>query len=462
MLQQVEYRPGPFYEWMQRSFQGDAALADVMQRQTLKMTKKAKLLLAFAYLIMAVWLAAIIVVVFTSTDKVLALLVCVMALLALPVVLGLSLVVVVTAGYVVIVKPHERKMIAETKMILQAHPGITIVVAGSYGKTTMKELLASVLGTKLRVAATAGNGNTPSAHAQFARSLKGDEDVVIFELGEGAPGDVKRFASTLHPNVAVITGLAPNHLDQYGTVEELARDFMTLREYVAVDKVYYAADSALLKKYINDQDQSYSVDGGKTWQITDVRTTADHTTFTLVYKGKTLHIESKLLGRHQVAPLALVAVLALDMGLTAEQVEHANRVVKPYEHRMSSYHLNGATIIDDTYNGNLEGIIAGLSFLATVEAKRKVYVTPGLVEQGEETEAVHRTIAAKIAEVTPDLLVLMRNSATDIIADELTKLHYTGEIQLQDDPLLFYQGLEHVVRGGDVVLMQNDWTDNYH
>ena len=252
-----------------------------------------------------------------------------------------------------------------------------------------------------------------------------------------------------------------NHLDQYGTIDEIARDFMALKRYVSVDKLYCAADSEMLRKYISHDDQTYAMNGGKTWNISGIRVSAEGTSFSLKYAGKRLNIQSALLGRHQVAPLALVAVIALAMGLEVDEVERAIIAVKPYEHRMSPYQLNGATIIDDTYNGNFEGIMAGLSFMSEIVAKRKIYVTPGLVDQGDETDRVHRRIAAKITEVNPDVLVLMRNSATDIIADELTKHCYAGDIQVQDDPLLFYQGLEHIIRAGDIVLMQNDWTDNY-
>jgi UDP-N-acetylmuramoyl-tripeptide--D-alanyl-D-alanine ligase len=462
MLQQVEYRVLPFFDWIQRCSQNDIPLDTVMQRKELQLTKKAKLLTVFAYAVTLIYYVLIAKIIFTTEDKILGILFAFIFLTTIPAVLAFSLMVVVAIADALIVKPAERKMIAETKSVLQKYTGTTILVAGSYGKTTMKELLAAVLGSKLKIAATAGNRNTPSAHADFARSLTGEEDAVIFELGEGAPGDVRRFGSTLHPDMAIITGLAPNHLDRYGNVEELAQDFMTLKKYVDVGKLYFAADSELLRKYITSEDQTYSVNGGKSWQVSDIDISADKTRFVLDYKGRKLSIESQLLGRHQIAPLSLVAVIALEMGLTPGDVEAAIQSVQPYEHRMSSYHLNGATIIDDTYNGNLEGIMAGLSFLKEIGPKRKVYVTPGLVDQGDETDAVHRKIAAKIAEVAPDMLVLMRNSATDIISDELEKLQYNGEIQTQDNPLLFYQGLEHIVRAGDVVLMQNDWTDNYH
>jgi UDP-N-acetylmuramoyl-tripeptide--D-alanyl-D-alanine ligase len=134
---------------------------------------------------------------------------------------------------------------------------------------------------------------------------------------------------------------------------------------------------------------------------------------------------------------------------------------KPYQHRLQPYELNGAWVIDDTYNGNLEGIKAGTALLRDLKAKRKIYVTPGLVDQGEENERVHIEVGKAIAQAKPDLVVLMKNSVTSYIKKGLKKGEYKGEVQVKDDPLDFYVNLKHLVASGDLVLMQNDWPDNY-
>jgi UDP-N-acetylmuramoyl-tripeptide--D-alanyl-D-alanine ligase len=107
--------------------------------------------------------------------------------------------------------------------------------------------------------------------------------------------------------------------------------------------------------------------------------------------------------------------------------------------------LNGAWIIDDTYNGNIEGMRAGLELLKELPAKKRIYVTPGLVEQGEKTENVHTELGRLIAAA----------------ADSLQANGYQGTVQIESDPLNFYENLQYGLAAGDVVLMQNDWTDNY-
>ena len=175
----------------------------------------------------------------------------------------------------------------------------------------------------------------------------------------------------------------------------------------------------------------------------------------------TFHLKSGLLGRHQIGPLAFAAALAHKLGLSKHAIESGVAMTIPYEHRMQPRQQHGAWIIDDTYNGSLEGLRAGLGLLGELPAERKIYVTPGLVDQGEETERVHYELGKLIAESNPDRTVLMQNSTTEHIVKGLEDGDYKGELDIQADPLAFYMNLEHIVAAGDLVLLQNDWTDNY-
>lgn len=159
--------------------------------------------------------------------------------------------------------------------------------------------------------------------------------------------------------------------------------------------------------------------------------------------------------------MALVAVLGIEFGLTDKHVQAGIVKTKPFEHRMQPYQLAGAWVIDDTYNGNLEGIRAGTELLKELGANRKIYVTPGLVDQGEETERVHVAMGKLIAAAKPDLVVLMKNSTTKYIEKGLEQGKFKGELRVESNPLDFYNNLNHFVANGDLVVLQNDWTDNY-
>lgn len=460
MLQNTEYQAWPYLQWFWRT----QDFSKVERRRQLVPTRSARLLLWLVRIGMAVQIIIGLVLIFLwiHSGLVAGWAFGLALLVSYPVIWAHALVVPLVLGRLLIVRPLDAKRSVAAQIIFKAHPGIKIAVAGSYGKTSMKELLATVLSEGKRVAATPANKNVASSHAIFAQSLNGQEEVLIIEYGEGAPGDVARFAQVTHPTHAVITGVAAAHLDRYKTVAAAGKDIFSVASYIA-DKshVYVNGDSPEALAFIKPDFVRYDQAGALGWRVSKVQVNVDGTSFTLKNDTDTLHLKSGLLGRHQVGPVAFAAALGKDLGMSNAEVTAGIAKTQPFEHRMQPYQLNGAWIIDDTYNGNLEGIRVGTKLLGELPATEKIYVTPGLVDQGRETQAIHEQMGQLIAAAKPDVVILMRNSVTDFIRNGLTAAGFSGEVVVEDNPLQFYTNLSHFVASGDLVMMQNDWPDNY-
>lgn len=458
MLQTSDYNLAAYWSWVLRA--GD--MRQVATRGKLVMTPKARLVLLWLALVYTlVWLLigySLIAVTLGAPVIVISVALCAVA--ALPWVVCASVMLVVWLGEVVVQRPRERRIIASTAQRVAAHPGYKIAVAGSYGKTTMKETLKTILSVKLDTAATPGNLNTPLGTATFIRQLSGEEEVVIFELGESHVGDVAELASITQPDLGVITGINQAHLESFGSLERTVDTIFELRDYLGDKPLYKNADSPLVADRIASGDElAYSQHGVHGWRASGVCTDLTGTRF-VARKGKTtLSLHTGLLGIYQVGPLMACVDIAHRLGLSSAQITEGVAYTKPFAHRMAPRKLAGAWVIDDTYNGNPEGVRAGLEFLSGVDAPRKLYVTPGLVEQGDDTEAVHVTIGKQAAFC--DEVVLMQNSATKYIQQGLDEAGFAGTLRIVDEPLQFYQNLAQFVRTGDVILLQNDWTDNY-
>lgn len=460
MLQNTEYEVWPYLKWYWRT----QNFATVMRRREFHPTRRARLvrsLLVIGMAMQAILGVSMIATGLLHRSHIEFAFFGAAVVISYPVIWAHLIVAPLLAVKWFIVAPKNRRLVAGSKKAFHDHPAVKVAVAGSYGKTTMKEILQTVIAEGKKVAATPGNMNVAVSHARFVKSLNGDEEVLIIEYGEGAPGDVKRFADTTGPDYAVITGLAPAHLDKYKTLDAAAKDIFSLKEVVSAEHIYVNTQSPNIESYIEPDFQKYSSSGVGAWKIQDVSVTAEGTKFTLTDSNTSLKLHSKILGEHQVGPLAAAAVLALELGLTPEHVTRGIAKTEPFAHRMQPYQLHGAWIIDDTYNGNLEGIRAGTTLLQKLDAERKWYVTPGLVDQGKETERVHIEVGRLMAEARPDIVVLMRNSVTAHIQKGLEDGGFSGEVRLEEDPLAFYTNLEHFITRGDLVLMQNDWTDNY-
>jgi len=451
MLQQVEYSGVEFIKWVNRG----PDYRKVMHRKKLVLTKKALVLLAMVYGLAAILLAVVMLLLIQHIYPL-----AVGIFIALPAFLVLFLAYINRLGKKLLAFKR-RKDIGVAASKLAANPAKKIVVIGSYGKTTAKELLTTVLSEGKKVAATPGNMNVAISHARWVNTkLTGEEEILIFECGEENPGDIKRFAEFVKPDIAVVTGYAPNHIESYGSVEALKADLTSIEQYVKPENLFVAEQAAQALPF-SKKVQTFGPEGSGKWHIKDVNVKLSGTSFELTQQKDKVKLHTNLIGEHVVPVLALCFDLGLSLGIGKKELETGVEKTVPFEHRMQATFVNGAWLVDDTYNGNLEGIRAGLKLLSQVEAARKIYVTPGLVEQGSETEKVHEEIGKLIAEAKPDVTVLMHNSVCHIIESSLKHHGYKGELRIEPDPLHFYQNINYEIAAGDVVMMQNDWTDNY-
>ncbi|MEK7621344.1 MAG: UDP-N-acetylmuramoyl-tripeptide--D-alanyl-D-alanine ligase [Patescibacteria group bacterium] len=453
MLQNSEYVIGDYLAWLSRT----SDFSQIMYRKKLIETRKARLLKFLLWLITLMLLLIAVVLAFNSLW-----LISIFILVLAPWIISYIIIIPLYVGYIFIQKPKESQMIISAKKIIAGHKGIKIAIVGSYGKTTAKEALRTVLSEGKKVAATPGNQNTLIGISRFAHKLKGDEDIIIFELGESHVGDIKKLSELTQPDLGIMTGINEAHLKTFKTLERTVATIFEIQTYLGEKPLYKNIDSILVRDNIDKNDQlGFSLKGIGGWKVQNAKTSFDGTEFTLQKNKDILSVKTGLLGLHNIGIMSAVAVIAKEIGLNNQQIHAGFTKINPVEHRLQPRQHHGAWIIDDTYNGNIEGVEVGLELLKTLPAKKRVYVTPGLVEQGEKSQQIHEKIGYLAANVA-DEIILMKNSTTNIIVGALEKSSYKGKITLVDDPLRFYKNIDQVIAKGDVVLMQNDWTDNYH
>ena len=457
MLQSSEYSTEQFLAWFRRA----KDLRHVAHRGQLDLTRKARLLLLVTYGVIIFEALVLGVLLLMTNVSPLWFVVFILFLLLAPYLTAYFLVAVLWLGRVLVQNRAERAIIAAAKLGLQDHPGLRIAVAGSYGKTSFKEMLRTILSQGKAVAATPGNMNTPIGISRFITTLSGHEEVIIFELGEYYPGDIRELSQLVQPDMGVITGINEAHLAKFKTIDRTIATIFELADFLTGKPVYKNGDNRLVRERAGSNDPLlYSQAGMKNWKVSDIQIGIDSTSFTASNGSMTVAAKSGLLGIQQVGPLVACIDIAFKLGLTAAQITAGIGATKPYEHRMQPRPLAGAWIIDDTYNGNSDGVAAGLQWLASVPATRRIYVTPGLVEQGAKSSDVHVGIGRQIAAVA-DVVVLFENSVSSDIQSGLQQANFQGELKLVADALKFYNNLDQFIATGDVVLMQNDWTDNY-
>ncbi|MDP3965334.1 MAG: Mur ligase family protein, partial [bacterium] len=279
------------------------------------------------------------------------------------------------------------------------------------------------------------------------------------------PGDVMRLCKCIDPHVGIITGVNEAHLEKFGTLEKTAATVFELAEYLKKRPVYINGESEIARTHAKSALKNhivYSREGAGDCRVENPKSDLRGTTFGLVLDGVTSRVKTRLLGLHSIGPLAVSAHIASRLGLSRKQIDAGIAKTKAFSHRLEPHEdKSGVVTLDDSYNGNPDGVRAIIEFLELLEGRRRWYVTPGLVEMGPRTVEVHKEIGRRIAQAQLEKVILITNSVTPYIERGLREAGYTGEIIRFNDALQAYAALPHLTAKGDIVILQNDWPDQY-
>lgn len=456
MLQASEYKIADFLSWYHRTHN----FSEVKKRGELKKTNKARVLLWCAWFIIYLIYIDGIAVLFSDFVK-LKYLVAVLEILIAPYLLPYLLIIPVFIGNS-LQKLVELNMILNTKKILNDHKGKKIAIVGSYGKTTMREVLKSVLSVGKKVSAPGENFNTPIGISNFVNTLNGDEEVLIFELGEYYPGDIKKLCEMINPDIGIVTGINEAHLSKFKNIQKTIKTIFEISDFLKDKPLYVNSDNNFVKENTPKNSITYSTQEVGRLKIKDGFSDLQGTTFTLMLDENNVPVFSKILGLHNIGPMATAADIALSFGFDMQQIKSGINSTQPFDHRMEKKAgPNGSVIVDDSYNGNPDGVKAGLNFLRSLFENRKIYITPGLVEMGSKTEEIHIKIGEQIAEARIDKVILIETSATEFIKKGLEESSFVGEVLTFKSMPEALDALNSIALEDDVILIQNDWPDQY-
>ncbi|MCC7356042.1 MAG: hypothetical protein IT410_00280 [Candidatus Doudnabacteria bacterium] len=457
MMQASEYSIRDFLSWYNRT----SDFNHIEQRKKLDFTLKASVLFLGGGLLLITLYSSLIILLF-SVFNILGLLFFLIGIVLIPFIfpyLFICLLVILK----ILQLPLEWIIIQRGRKIISEHKALKIGIAGSYGKTSMREMLKTVLAESKKVAAPPSSYNTVLGISKFLQTLKGDEDVLLFELGEYYPGDIMRLCKFTKPDLGIVTGINEAHLSKFKSIDKTVATIYEISDWLGQGRpLFVNGENGLAKNNAPSQSQIYSRDGMGKRKVSNATTTLAGLDFKVSNGEEELNLHSNLLGMHHIGPLLVVLQIALDLGLTKEQIVEGVSKTKPFEHRLQPvYDSSGVITLDDSYNGNPDGVKAVIDFLGHLNGHRRFYVTPGLVEMGHRTEEVHKEIGIWLAQAKIEKVVLIKNSVTHFIESGLREAKYSGEIIWFDNAIKAYNSLPNLTVSGDVVLLQNDWPDQY-
>jgi UDP-N-acetylmuramoyl-tripeptide--D-alanyl-D-alanine ligase len=358
----------------------------------------------------------------------------------------------------------------DAKKKLAGFPGMVRVgITGSYGKTSAKVILSTILSEKYKTYATPHSYNTPMGVTRAIREqLDASYEVFIAEMGARNPGDIAEMCSLASPKYGLITSVGAQHLETFKTVENVAKTKYELIKALPPDGMaFFPSDNEIclnLYKKTNKPKALFGLDGhGEKLSMSarDVSSGPRGSTFALVGpEGETAQCTTKLLGSHNVQNILGAAAVARVMGLSMEEISRGIGKLEPVEHRLQLLPTNnGVTVIDDAFNSNPAGVRAAMEVIKSFPG-RKIVVTPGLVELGDaeyaENEAFGRVMA-----LAADIAILVARNAEAMKKGLLEAGFSESRIIVTGKLAEATAVLGKLTQVGDVVLFENDLPDHY-
>ena len=362
--------------------------------------------------------------------------------------------------------------VEEAKEKIAAHPGVRIGITGSFGKTSVKHILAHMLQRRFRVFFSKGSINTVLGITRHVRErLQSGHEVLIFEMGAYGIGSIRRLCEFADPDHAIVTAVGDAHAERFGSIDATAIAKSELPAWVLPKggKAVFPAQLLQFKPFAELREKYpdacilVSEGGDGDYRVNDIKPTGEGYRFTLSsgkFALEPVEITIPLLGAHNVMNAALSLVLTHSVFGEISFARIAAQSLVPAQHRLDvSRNPDRATIIDDAYNSNengFKGALEALGEVADAQGGRRILVTPGLAELGDKHESVHRSLG-EIAGERADLICVVNPERIPTFIDGARR--GSAEVRLFDT---FGEAREFYLSRStpkDAVLIENDLPD---
>lgn len=345
---------------------------------------------------------------------------------------------------------------------------LKIGITGSYAKTSVKEILKTILSQKYRVLATPESYNTPLGISLTVKHLDSSHDIFIAEMGARTKGEIKQLANLVKPTYGILTGINNQHLETFGSVENIMDTKFELFDYIGENGVgFFASDNQnavqLSNRFKGKKYLAGVTDNDNLVTATDIKMDVRGMSFTLNIKGEnSVKCTTVLLGTHSVKNICLAAAVAYKIGLKPKEIAQGINRIKSIGHRLELMPNNkNIVIIDDSYNSNVDGVNAAMEVLDTFKG-RKIVLTPGLVELGKMENLANLEMGKTLAKHTDKVIIIGVHNAVMLINGLVEGGMARENIIFAKTLKKGNEILNELMQEGDVVLFENDLPDNYN
>jgi len=368
----------------------------------------------------------------------------------------------------------KNKILNQAREIIKGRTDLSVIgIAGSYGKSGVKELLAHILSQKYKVLKTRANQNTEMGVSQtIINDLKPEHQIFVCEIGAVHKGKIAQTAGIAKPRIGILTGISQQHLGVFGSQKNIVDAKFELLEALPENGAAILNFASPLvrdnydvkKNKINAQKIIFA---GKDIFASEVQTKIDNLSFILNYQDQKIKIDTNAKGAWMAETiilsiasaasagmeLAAVAAIVNQTDFTPFNIKKILVEVKPPLSGGQTSTNSNFNVLDSTYSANPDGVMAHLDYLKLWEGKRAI-IMPCLIELGNESKKIHFEIGQKIAEVCDLAIITAKERFGDIKKGALAGGMDAKNIVFCDNPKKIAQILKNRLSAGDILLLE--------
>ena len=315
----------------------------------------------------------------------------------------------------------------------------TVAITASFGKTSIKNYLHHVLKNKYKVYKTPRSVNTIAGIVlDVNKDLPLDTQIYIAEAGAREKGDIEEISMYLEPEICIIGSVGEQHIEYFKTLDNIIHTKMEILNSPNM-KMGFVHESVPIKEYPNITKYPNN--------LHIVKSNLDGIWFDVEVGGKIEHFHAPILGNFNAINLTAVILVSHYLGMSIDEIKISLGTLPQVEHRLQKIEAGGKIIIDDSYNGNLEGMLEAVNICST-HTGRKVIITPGLVESTDEANI----LLAKTINENFDFVILTGSLNTHLFSANIDK----EKVYILKDKALLEATLATTTKAGDLILFAND------
>ena len=325
-----------------------------------------------------------------------------------------------------------------------------VAITGSVGKTSTKDIVASVISQKYKVLKTAGNLNNDIGMPLMILKLK-DEEVLVLEMGMNHAGEISYLSKIAKPTLAIITNVGSAHIGNLGSRENILKAKLEIRDGLSGKLIINNDNDMLHDYYLSNKDNIITV---------GINNDSDIMAKDISYEGNTSYKYNDTLINLNVGGEAFIynSMLAIaagkELGLSMEEIKKGIESFELTKSRLQIYNVNGYKIIDETYNANYDSMREAIKNLGK-ESGRKIAVLGDMLELGDYSKEIHSNIGKVVNENNIDLLVTVGNDSKYINDNSNTNnVHFSNN----KDAINY---LKEIIKEGDTILLKASNSLNF-